>query len=169
MDSPGKILAGAASTAPARALPGQLARCQRSKPPLSPRVPTPPTNHIGTKAREAPLWWHADLRQDHKHTRSDEDQKMVILGVILAEEIHETPNNILSGEDHGTAARSLLRPRQGPCWRHLQDGSRARVCHDSTAIPMQLPARPAEQAPAWRRVASTTDSASTYVVACRSS
>ena len=36
VDSLGKILAEAASAAPARALPGQLARCQRSKPPLSP-------------------------------------------------------------------------------------------------------------------------------------
>ena len=40
VDTPGKALAGAASTAPARALPGQLAQCQQSAPPLSPRVPT---------------------------------------------------------------------------------------------------------------------------------
>ena len=50
-----------------------------------------PTNYIGTKAREAPLWWHANLCQDHKHVRSDEDQKTATLGRILAEEIHKTP------------------------------------------------------------------------------
>ena len=66
--------------------------------------------------------------------RSDEDQKMAILGVILAEEIHETPDKILAGEDHGTVARPLQGPWQGPCRRHLQDGSRARVFHNSTAI-----------------------------------
>ena len=43
VDFPGKALAGAASAAPARALPGQLARRQQSEPPLSPRVPTQPT------------------------------------------------------------------------------------------------------------------------------
>ena len=64
-----------------------------------------PTNYIGTKAREAPLWWHADLRQDHKHMRSDEDQKMAILGVILAEEIHETPGKALAKGISGTTAR----------------------------------------------------------------
>ena len=97
VDSPGKILTGAASAALARALPEQLARRQQSMPPLSPRVPTPPTNYIGTKAREAPLWWHADLRQDHKHTRSDEDQKTT------------TPGKTLAGDDHGAPARPLPR------------------------------------------------------------
>ena len=43
VDSLGKILAEAASAAPARALPGQLAQRQQSAPPLSPRVPTPST------------------------------------------------------------------------------------------------------------------------------
>ena len=42
VDSLGKILAGAAPAAPARALPGQLSQCQRSKPPLSPPTPTQP-------------------------------------------------------------------------------------------------------------------------------
>ena len=77
-----------------------------------------PTNYIGTRAWEAPLWWHADLRQDHKHMRSDEDQKMAILGVILAGEIHETPDKMLAGEDHGAAARPLpetpMGQQQGP-------------------------------------------------------
>lgn len=48
-------------------------------------------SHIGTKAQEAPPWWHADLCEDHKHTRLEEDQKTTILGGTLAEEIHETP------------------------------------------------------------------------------
>ena len=43
VDSPGKALAGVASAAPARALPGQLAQHQQSEPPLSPRFPTQPT------------------------------------------------------------------------------------------------------------------------------
>ena len=43
VDSLSKILAEAASAAPARALPGQLAQCQRSKPPLSSQAPTQPT------------------------------------------------------------------------------------------------------------------------------
>ena len=121
----GKILAEAASAVPARALPGQLARCQQSKPPLSPRVPTPPTNYIGTKAREAPPWWHADLCQDHEHTRSDEDQKTTILGGILAEEIHETPGKTLAGEDSDATARPL--PGPGKILAEDIDGAAART------------------------------------------
>ena len=45
--SPGKTLAGAASAAPARALSGQLAQCQQSEPPLSPRVPNAVNNYAG--------------------------------------------------------------------------------------------------------------------------
>ena len=146
MDSPSKTLARAASTAPARALPGQLARCQQSKPPLSPRVPTPPTNYIGTKAREAPLWWHEDLRQDHEHTRSDEDQKTATLGGSLVEESYKTPGKILAGDD--------CAPWQDPCRGHLRGHSQAHVCQDPTAVPMQPPAQPAGQAPAWQRAAS---------------
>ena len=165
----GEILAKAASTAPTRALPGQPARCQRSEPPLSPRVPNAVNNYIGTRAREAPLWWHADLRQDHEHTRSDEDQKTATLGGILAEEIHKTPGKTLAGDDCNATARPLPSPRQDPCRGHQRGHSQARVCQGSTAVPMQLPAQPAEQAPAWRRAASTTDATSTCVVACRSS
>ena len=51
VDSPGKTLAGAASAAPARALPGQLAQRQQSEPPLSPRVPDAANNYIGPSAR----------------------------------------------------------------------------------------------------------------------
>ena len=43
------------------------------------------------------MWWHANLRQDHKHVRSDEDHKMATLGGILAEEIHKTPSKSLAG------------------------------------------------------------------------
>ena len=89
VDSPGKTLAGVASAASARTLPGQLAWLQQSAPPLSPRGSNT-INHIGTKAREAPPWWHADLCRDHRYTRSDENQKTTILGEILAKEIHES-------------------------------------------------------------------------------
>ena len=61
-------------------------------------------NHIGTKAREAPPWWHTDLCEDHKDTRTDEDEKTTILSKILAEEIHKTSGKILAGDDHSVAA-----------------------------------------------------------------
>ena len=64
-------------------------------------------NHIGTKARGAPPWWHADLCEDQKHTRSDEDQKTTSLGGILAEETRETPGKILAGDDRDATARPL--------------------------------------------------------------
>ena len=85
-------------------------------------------NHIATEAREAPPWWHADLCEDHKHTRSDEDQKTTILGEILAEEIHETPGKILVGDDRDATTRPLPRPRQGPCRGHLRGHSQTHVC-----------------------------------------
>ena len=105
-------------------------------------------------AREAPLWWHADLCQDHKHTRSDEDQKTTTLGEILAEESHKTPSKIL--------ARDGCAPRQDPCratrqgphrgrqWGHRQ----AHANQASTAVRMQLPAQPAGRAPACQHAAS---------------
>ena len=136
MDSPGKALAEAASAAPARALPGQLAQHQQSEPPLSPRVPNTTNNYTGTKAREAPPWWHADLCQDHKHTRLDEDQKTKTLGGILAEETHKTPSEILAGDDHDATARPLPGPRQYPCRGHQRGHSQAHVCQDATAVPM---------------------------------
>ena len=75
-------------------------------------------NHIGTKAREAPPWRHADLCEDHRYTRSDEDQNMTTLGGILAEEIHKTPGKHLAGDDRGATARPLPGPRQDPCRGH---------------------------------------------------
>lgn len=161
VDSTRKTLAGAASAAPVRALPGQLARRQKSEPPLSPRVPTPPTNHIGTKAREAPLWWHAYLRQDHERTRSDEDQKTTIVGEILVEDIHETPGTTLAGDDHGAAARPLPRtltgPRLGPRLPRLHRRSHAATSSTSWA------------GTCVAACGLYADSASTGVVACKSS
>ena len=78
----------------------------------------------------------------------------MILGEILAEEIHETPGKILAGDDHDAMARPLPGLRQDPCRGHLRGHSQAHVCQDSTAVPIQLPAHPARQAPAWRRAAS---------------
>ena len=88
-------------------------------------------NHVGTKAREAPPWWHADLCDDHKQTRSDEDQKTTILGKILAEEIHETPGKILVGDDRSATARPLSGPRQDPCRGRQWGRGLAHVCQDS--------------------------------------
>ena len=85
-------------------------------------------NHIGTKAREAPPWWHADLCGGHKYARSDEDQKTTILGKILAKEIHLTPGKILAGDDRGAMARPLPRTLAGR--------SQAHAFQDATAIPM---------------------------------
>jgi hypothetical protein len=99
VDSPDKTLAGA------------TCRRLQSRPPLSPWVPTPPTNYVGTKAQEVPLWWHVDLRQDHKHTRSDEDQETMTPGGILAEEIHKTPGEIPAGDNHDATTRPLPGPR----------------------------------------------------------
>ena len=51
----------------------------------------------------------ADLCQDHKHVRSDEDQKTATLGGILSEEIHKTPGKRLAGDDCDATARPLPR------------------------------------------------------------
>ena len=120
---------------------------------MSPRVPTQPTT-LDPSAREAPLRWHADLRQDHEHTRSDENQKTATLGGILAEEIHETPGKRLAGDDCNATARPLPGPRQDPCRGRQLGHFRARTSQDSTAVPKQLLAQSAGQAPAWRRAAS---------------
>ena len=66
------------------------------------------------------MWWHANLRQDHKYVRSDEDQEMATLGGILAEEIHKTPGKTLAGNDSNATARPLPGPRQDPCRGHPQ-------------------------------------------------
>ena len=129
MDSPGKDLAGAACS------------CQGNMPNASRAATLEPEssdalNHIGTKAREAPLWWHADLCEDQEHARLDENQKTTILSEILAKEVHETPGKILAEDDHCAAARPLPGPRQGPCRRHLQGRSQARICQDPTGVPM---------------------------------
>ena len=105
-------------------------------------------------AREAPPWWHADLCEDHKHTRSDEGQKTTILGKILVEEIHKTPGKILARDDRDAMARTLPGLRQDPCRGHPRGHCQAHVCQDSTAVSIQLPSKSAGQAPAWRRAVS---------------
>ena len=72
--------------------------------------------------------------------RLDENQKTATLGGILAEEIHKTPGKRLAGDDCNAVARPLPRASAGP---------QAHVDQDSTAIPKQLLAQPAGQAPAW--------------------
>ena len=121
---------------------------------MSPRFPNAVNNYVGTRAREAPPWWHADLRQDHKHTRSDEDQKTTTLGGILAEEIHKTPSKTLVGDDSNTTTRPLPGPRQDPCRGHQRGHCQARTNQASTTIHMQLQAQPAGQAPVWQHAAS---------------
>jgi len=138
VDSPGKALAGAASTSPTRTLLGQLARHQHSRP-LEPKSSNT-INHFGTEAREAPPWWHANLCGDQKHTRLDDDQKTTILGKILAKDTHETPGKTLAGDDHDATARPLPGPRQDSFRKHPWGRSRAHVCQDSTIVPMQPPA-----------------------------
>ena len=98
----------------ARLLPRQPQRprqdpCRAARPTpaeratLEPTVSNP-TNYIGTRAREAPTWWHADLCQDHRYMRPDEDQKTATVGGILAEESHETPRqDPCRGRQHATA------------------------------------------------------------------
>src|SRR3954466_16080763 len=115
---------------------------------LEPTVSNP-TNYIGTRTQEEPPWWHADLCQDHKHTRSDEDQKTTTLGGILAEEIHKTADKIFAGADRPPPARPLPGPWQGPCRGPQRSRRHARTCQGSIAVPMQLQAQPAGQAPVW--------------------
>ena len=126
MDSLGKILAKAAPRSPGKSLAGATcptpAECATLEPKGSNAI-----NNIGTKAREAPPWWHADLCEDQKRTRSYEDQKTTVLGKILAQEIHETPGKILAGDDRDAPARPLPRTPAGHSQTH--------VCQDSTAVP----------------------------------
>ena len=117
VDSLGKILAEAAPRSPGKSLAGATCPTPAERATLEP-TGSNPTNYIGTKAREAPLWWHANLRQDHKHVRSDEDQKTATLGGILAEKIHKTPGKTLAGDDYNATARPLPGPRQEPCRGH---------------------------------------------------
>ena len=80
--------------------------------------------------------------------RSNENQKTETLGGILAEEIHKTPGKRLAGDDCNATARPLPAPQQGHCRRRQRGHSQARVDQDSTAVPKQLLAQPARQAPA---------------------
>ena len=169
VDSPGKTLAGVASAAPTRALPGQLAQHQQSEPPLSPRVPNAANNYIGPRAREAPLWWHADLCQDQEYMRSDENQKTTTLGGILAVEIHKDPGKHLAEDDCSATARPLPGPPARPLPRTPagpQPGPRLPRCHRRSHA--------AASSPSWTGTCVATDglytdSTSTCVVACQSS
>ena len=139
---PGKGLAGAARPTPAE--------CVTLEPTASNIV-----NYVGTKAREAPPLWHADLCQDHRDIRSDEDKKTVTLGGILAEEIHETPGKILARDDPDTTARPLPKtptgPQPGPCLPRLHRRSHAAASPPTRRAPawQRAASRPTEQAPAW--------------------
>ena len=106
MDSTGKALAGGSLHGPGKSLVGATRPTPTERAALEPTNANP-TDHGWTRAREAPLWWHADLCQDHRYMRSDEDQKTATLGGILAEESHKTPGKILAGDD--------CAPRQDPC------------------------------------------------------
>ena len=134
VETPGKAFAGAASAAPARTLPGQLARTPTERATLEP-TGSNPTNYDWTRAREAPLWWHADLCQDHRYMRSDEDQKMAPLGGILAEESHKTPDKILAADD--------CAPRQDPC--RAPGKALAEGVSGATARPMSTKTPPPSQ------------------------
>ena len=149
---PGKTLAGAASAAPARPLPGRLAHTSG--------VSHPRTHGLQhhqprwARAREAPPWWHADLCEDKEYSRSDEDWKATILDKILAEETHKTPGKILAGDDSAPRQDPCRATRQGPCQGRQRGHCQARTNQVSTAVHMQLPAQPAGQAPAWQHAAS---------------
>ena len=65
------------------------------------------------------------------------------------------PTSALPGTTTAPRQDPCRGPRQDPCRGHQQGHSQARTSQDSTAVPMQLLAQPAGQAPAWRRVAST--------------
>ena len=149
MDSRGKTLRSPGKSLAEATCPTPVGRAT-----LEPKGSNINNNHIGTKAREAPPWWHADLCQVQEHTRSDEDQKTMILGKIPAEEIHETPDKILAGDNREATARPLPRPSKTVAKDICRATARPASAKDSTAVPMQLPAQPAGQAPVWRRAAS---------------
>ena len=108
MGSPGKTLAGAASTAPARTVPGQVTRRQRSTPPLSPRVPTAPTTTLEPRLGRH---LHGGMQifvkimntQDQMRTRRRRSSAR-----SLPRKSTRPPTRSLSG--------TTAMPRQDPCW-----------------------------------------------------
>ena len=83
------------------------------------------------------------------------NQKMKILGKILAKDTHETHGKPLAGDNHDATAKPLPGPPQDSCRKHPRGRSQAHVCQDSIAAPMQLLAQPVGQASAWQRAAYT--------------
>ena len=81
--------------------------------------------------------------------RSDENEKTATLGAVLAVEIHKPPGKRLVGDDCNATTRPLPGPWQDPCRGHERGHCQARTSQDSTAVPKQLLAQPAGQAPAW--------------------
>ena len=63
VDSPGKALAGGNLHGPGKSLAGATFPTPVKRATLEPKVSNI-INLIGTKAREAPPWWHADLCED---------------------------------------------------------------------------------------------------------
>ena len=152
--SPGKSLAGATCLTPT----------ERAS--LEPRG-TNAISHIGTKAREAPPWWHADICQDHKHTRSNEDQKTTPPAGSVPRRSTRPPASALPGT---TAA-----PWQDPCrapGKALAEGVSGAIARPaSTKTPRRPQAAASSTSWAGTCVATSglyTNSASTCVVACRS-
>ena len=70
----------------------------------------------------------------------------MILGKILAEGNHKTPGKILARDDSAPRQGPCRATRQGPRQGHQQGHYQARTNQVSTAVHMQLPAQPAEQA-----------------------
>ena len=161
MDSPGETLAGAASAAPARALPGQLAQRQQSAPPLSPRVPTPPTTTL-----------------EPRLGRDLHDGMQIFVKIISTQDQMRTrrrrsSTRSLPRKSTRPLARSLpgttTMPRQDPCRGHLRGHSQTHVCQDSTAVPITAACPTSRAGTCMATCGFQASSASTYVVACKSS
>ena len=100
-------------------------------------------------------------------TRSDEDQKTTTLGGILVEGIHNTPGKRLAGDDCNATARPLPGPRQGPCQGH--ERGHCQASQDSTNRPQAAASSTSWAGTCMATGGLYTNSASTCVVACRSS
>ena len=82
MNSPGKTLAGASSQPRQEPYRGNLPNINEA---ATLELGSPDTiDNIRTKAREAPPWWHADLCEDQKYTRTNKNEKMKATSKALA-------------------------------------------------------------------------------------